>query len=421
MKVTRIIINLLSFLLILILQNYLIVHAIYTSLKQYLKVSERELPDLLANEEILIKGNRLLTPLLDESSFGGSYIDIKANKININIVDSSKKNDIMSNPVMEEYLNLLSFKKISNSLDKLNAALYELHNMAKRYNATNLTISNEYEFNKIVLYLNVNDYEKNKAFIDDAEKLYPNLLHIVIKAKNKISFNLSSSSFALKTRDIKNVIFGGDGLVTESGDQCTAGFWMRQDNFTFLVTAGHCARDATHTPDGNVRFYYYPSPPYLVGEMTYYEYEGVDRGFILVNNSDILVVPNIKNVGNDTYRELFIIGTVDIDTVGSHICIAGANSHVSCGKVTAINMVADIRGFGKFGGVINTDIVCQDGDSGGPAFQFKDRFPRYVYLAGILIAGEGNLSIIEPLNKLLDDDMIPVRYNPNLFDFDTPP
>ncbi|CAG8839957.1 22853_t:CDS:1, partial [Cetraspora pellucida] len=162
-----------------------------------------ELPGLLANEEILIKGNRLLTPLLDESSFGGSYIDIKANKININIVDSSKENDIMSNPVMEEYLNLLSFKKVSNSLDKLNTALNELHNMAKRYNATNLTLSNEYEFNKIIVYLNVNGYEKNKAFIDNAEKIYPNLLHIVNKAENKISFNLSSSSSALKTRDIE--------------------------------------------------------------------------------------------------------------------------------------------------------------------------------------------------------------------------
>ncbi|CAG8791610.1 23647_t:CDS:1, partial [Cetraspora pellucida] len=57
MKVTRIIINLLSLLLILILQNYLVDHAIYTPLKQYLKVPERELPGLLANEEILIKGN----------------------------------------------------------------------------------------------------------------------------------------------------------------------------------------------------------------------------------------------------------------------------------------------------------------------------------------------------------------------------
>ncbi|CAG8627173.1 16873_t:CDS:1, partial [Cetraspora pellucida] len=397
------------------------VHAIYTPLKQYLKVSERELPGLLANEEILIKGNRLLTPLLDESSFGGSYIDIKANKININIVDSSKKDDIMSKPVMKEYLNLLSFKKVSNSLDKLNTALNELHNMAKRYNATNLTLSNEYEFNKIFIYLNVNYHEKNKEFIDNAEKLYTNLLHIVIKAENKISFNLSSSSSALKTRDIENVIFGGDGLINEDGDQCTAGFWMRQDNFSFLVTAGHCAKDANHTPDGNVRFYSYPDPNFFVGEMTYYEHQEVDKGFILVDNPDILVIPNIKNVVNDTYRALFIIGTVDIDTVGSHICIAGAISHVSCGKVTAINAVSELIGFGKFQGVINTDIVSQSGDSGGPAFQFKDRFPQFVYLVGMLIAGDNVSSIIEPLNMLLDDDMIPVSYSPNLFDFDTPP
>ncbi|CAG8825907.1 10352_t:CDS:1, partial [Cetraspora pellucida] len=228
-------------------------------------------------------------------------------------------------------------------------------------------------------------------------------------------------SSALKTRDIEKVIFGGDILISEDGDQCTAGFWVRQDNFTYLVTAGHCALNNTHTPDGNVRFYHDTNPPYFVGEMTYYKYQEVDYGFILVDNPEILVIPNIKNVRNDTCRELFIIGTVDIDTINSHICIAGAFSYVSCGKVIAINTVVGIRGFGNFEGVIVTDIVSDIGDSGGPAFQFKDRFPRFVYLAGMLIAGDNNYSTIEPLNKILDDDMIPVRYNPILFDFDTPP
>ncbi|CAG8828011.1 22249_t:CDS:1, partial [Cetraspora pellucida] len=227
-------------------------------------------------------------------------------------------------------------------------------------------------------------------------------------------------SSALKTRDIEKVIFGGDLLVSEDGDHCTAGFWARQDDSNFLVTAGHCAKDNTHTPDGNVRFYHDTIPRYFVGEMTYYEYQEVDYGFILVDNPEILVIPNIKNV-NGAYRELFIIGTVDTVTVGSQICIAGAFSHVSCGNVTGINVSAELRDGGKLEGAINSTAIVQSGDSGGPAFQFKDRFPQFVYLAGIAIAGGENFSYIEPLNKILDDNMIPVSYNPILFDFDTPP
>ncbi|CAG8855502.1 13523_t:CDS:1, partial [Gigaspora margarita] len=82
---------------------------LYEPVAQYLNVSESEVPELLSNQKILTEGNRILTPLLNPSIFGGSYIDIKANKININILDMSQQGIITNNTAMKPYLNLLLF------------------------------------------------------------------------------------------------------------------------------------------------------------------------------------------------------------------------------------------------------------------------------------------------------------------------
>ncbi|CAG8837437.1 8470_t:CDS:2, partial [Racocetra persica] len=175
-------------------------------------------------------------------------------------------------------------------------------------------------------------------------------------------------------------------------------FWVKYDNSTFLTTAGHCAENATRTPDGIVRVYYLPwslnPTSYLIGEMGIYEYHEVDRGFISIDDNSTLVVPSIRNSDDAFYPQLHIIGTVDIDTEGSNICIAG---------------------------VIDTDIVTRGGDSGGPAFQLRKGVPPYVYLAGMLISGDNDSTIIEPLSMILSDGVMPVTFNPDLLDLDARP
>ncbi|RIB20064.1 hypothetical protein C2G38_1222226 [Gigaspora rosea] len=129
MKNIFLILNLLLF--SLILQSHLTACGLYEPLAQYLNVSESEVPELLSNQKILIEGNRNLIPLLNSTIFGGSYIDIKANKLNINIVDMSQQGIITNNPAMKPYLKLLSFVQVKNSFDQLNFTFNQLNILEK--------------------------------------------------------------------------------------------------------------------------------------------------------------------------------------------------------------------------------------------------------------------------------------------------
>lgn len=100
---------------------------------QLLNVPVNEVPELLAQEKILINGSSQLTQLLDKSIFCGSNIDIKANKIFINTIDMSKTGNITNNSTMKPYLNLLSFVQVKNSLAQLNFTFNEASKLADKY------------------------------------------------------------------------------------------------------------------------------------------------------------------------------------------------------------------------------------------------------------------------------------------------
>ncbi|CAG8688686.1 13584_t:CDS:2, partial [Racocetra fulgida] len=215
----------------------------YTPLTQFLNVPESKVPDLVAQQKTLIEGNRQLIPLLNGSIYGGSYIDLKENKIIINTIDLSKDDDIKNNIKMKPYRNILSFVKVKNSLMDLNSTFEKLSILAKQYDVKDLVISNEYKINNIVIYLNTKN-ESNKAFIDDAKKLNPKI----------IDFNQSTKEAEFNSNSLHN------SLTLES----------RQ-----IVTCGHCAAGGTKNPDGFIDFYYTPwndisrfSPESYIGPMT---------------------------------------------------------------------------------------------------------------------------------------------------------
>ncbi|CAG8769381.1 23493_t:CDS:2, partial [Racocetra persica] len=73
-----------------ILQNGSMVRAQLEPFAKLWGVENEKVPELLDREAKLIKIDGKLQPLLNNSYFGGTYIDVKANKININTVDQSK-------------------------------------------------------------------------------------------------------------------------------------------------------------------------------------------------------------------------------------------------------------------------------------------------------------------------------------------
>ncbi|RIB26109.1 hypothetical protein C2G38_2240956 [Gigaspora rosea] len=104
-------------------------------------VPNEEVPKLLDLEKILISIDSKLQPLLNGSYFGGTYIDIKAGKINVNTVDQSKVNEIRNK--MKNDQAFLNFIAANNTLSQLNSTFNQTFILAQQFNITNCIISIE--------------------------------------------------------------------------------------------------------------------------------------------------------------------------------------------------------------------------------------------------------------------------------------
>ncbi|CAG8851633.1 30596_t:CDS:1, partial [Racocetra persica] len=67
-----------------------IVRAQFEALAKFWGVTKNKVPELLNREAKLIMIDGKLQPLLNDSYFGGTYVNVKANEININTVNQSK-------------------------------------------------------------------------------------------------------------------------------------------------------------------------------------------------------------------------------------------------------------------------------------------------------------------------------------------
>ncbi|RIB23044.1 hypothetical protein C2G38_2033083 [Gigaspora rosea] len=350
MKYTCIICNLL--LLSLILQSHLIACDINNIIAQLLDVPVSEVPQLMAQQTILINGNRQLTQLLDETIFCGSNIDIKANKIFINIIDLTKNETITNNPKMNPYLNLLSFVQVNNSLAKLNSTFIEASKLAVQYNANNYKISIECQgqVNNVVISLNHADDERNNAFINSTKKLNPiPIVNYPEVQKNEGTVNLPVNK-PNKPRTILYRVLGGEGIYNIDRVGCSTGFWVRFRTLELLVTVGHCPGDTNQTDPDKLVYYHLPwGGTYdfrLIGSMIIRFLRPVDRGFIIRNSTRISATPLIINQFGLEYR---IAGTVLPDTEGAIVCKSGYTTEINCGTMFAI-----------YGNLIHADETSHD-------------------------------------------------------------
>ncbi|CAG8560658.1 3570_t:CDS:2 [Gigaspora margarita] len=319
-----------------------------------LGVQVDEVPQLMTQQTILINGNRQLTQLLDDSIFCGSNIDIKANKIFINIIDMTKNETIINNPKMKPYLNFLSFLQVNNSLATLNSTFIETSELADQYNATYNKISIECQgpVNNVVISLNHTDDETNAAFIDDTKKLNPiPIIYYPEIQKNEGTVNLPIKK-PMKSQDIVYRVLGGESIYNIDRVGCTAGFWVRFRTLELLVTAGHC-------PDFR-----------LIGSMIIRFTRPVDRGFIIRNSTHISATPFIINWFGQEYR---IAGIELPDTEGAIVCKSGYHSEVNCGTLFAIyGDLIHADGTSHDNVIIVEGMECVRGDSGGPAFTVNE-------------------------------------------------
>ncbi|CAG8564846.1 16678_t:CDS:2, partial [Racocetra fulgida] len=371
MKYTYIALNLLLF--SLLLQNNLIVYAkspIYSEVAQLFEIPESKFQKIADNEKPLTEGYNRLIPLLDKSSFCGSYLDLNGIQIIVYVVDTSKKQIITDNKEMKPYLKFLSFKQVKNSLEKLDSNVDELTKLAKQYKATNIAINKECEKNNIAISLNKNFRKLNKAFIEKAKELDPTPIIIEYDDEPKSHKPNPHNPSTLESRDIKTEILGGIGLT----DAKVTGETERTYYLTYLVTSGDCGRKKRKNTTEPVDFYYVP-----------------------------------WNEFNFDLPEGYIIGPMIQVFIGLRVCISGFRAGFTCGFIKDNNVVAFIDGV-RYDNMIITDLIGNFGDVGAPIFSVPNLLtfvfgPPRVYLVGMALAvATKGYNIVTPMHKVLKED-----------------
>ncbi|CAG8830941.1 17068_t:CDS:1, partial [Racocetra persica] len=202
-----------------IIQNDSMVKAQFEPLAKLWGVENKKVPELLDREAKLIMIDGKLQPLLNNLYFGGTYVDVKTNKININTVDLSKIEEVRNSSQIKEYKKYLRFKKATNSWSQLNSTFVQIDKLIQKFNIINSIISIEPEVNNVVIYLKDKNDPKNKEFIKSVKIFKPNIVYLSKKEKRKVVLNSFESSTLLEKRQINTIILGGDEIVNWFGSK----------------------------------------------------------------------------------------------------------------------------------------------------------------------------------------------------------
>ncbi|RIA99989.1 hypothetical protein C2G38_1399120 [Gigaspora rosea] len=376
--------------------NHSIIHAQYEPLAKYWGVPVEKVPELLAIEQNLIMVDGILKPRLDTSSFGGTYINAKENKVFINTLNSSMIPIVKSFPEIKPYIDLLSFLNATKSSYQLNTTFNELTILAQKLNAYNVEIGINPKFNNIVIYLNHKDDKVNKNFIDSAAKFNPIMQYSETYPTDSTPLE---SNIEKRKRLIEYRLLDGDGLHDRDGDTvCSVGLWVRDSNGQdYIMTAGHCDFASPRNPQGFVDFYqkgWYSLSTYnYIGPLEYFSYAPYDFGLIRYNSTNVTLTTLICNFDHQTiYPVLYVKNVGVVTSSGTSLCKSGETTHVTCGEVIALVTSAtfhypDSNHTDIKKDFFKTDIKCDSGDSGGTVFYYDALRIPYVLVAGTVIGG----------------------------------
>ncbi|RIB17106.1 hypothetical protein C2G38_2038017 [Gigaspora rosea] len=392
MQVIYILTKLLLF--IFSLQYFLIIYASQNEpLAKLWNINDDEILKYLEIEKRLTTADEILKQLLNDSNFSGTYINITMNLIFINTLNFSAADEIKNSPEMAPYKDLLSFKESRNSLAKLKHSFLWITKIANYHKPVNIVaIFLDMKLNNVVITLHHKYDRTNTVFLMSIKKYHPILEYS--GSSNSANSNIigPKSKYNVRTNDIH--ILAGDGLYNYAVYvTCSAGFWAKDNvNIVYIVTAGHC-----FSP-GN----YFLQPwnatvtNYIIGPMTNHKIGPLDFGLIHIVNKTIVPRPFIRNSNSKQNVELFIRDDIAVSSHGAHICKSGRTTHVTCGNVRAFGGMIIIKRYI----MTVSDTPSMAGDSGGPAFSYKDL--QYVSLFGISSSKAAKeITLFQPLNDIL--------------------
>ncbi|GAA4002179.1 S1 family peptidase [Streptomyces marokkonensis] len=147
------------------------------------------------------------------------------------------------------------------------------------------------------------------------------------------------------------LIQGGDAIYSNSG-RCSLGFNVRSSSGTqYFLTAGHCT-------DGAGTWYSNSGRTSVIGSTAGSSFPGNDYGIVRYSGS--VSRPGTAN-GVDITRAA-------TPSVGTTVLRDGSTTGTHSGRVTALNATVNYGGGDVVGGLIQTTVCAEPGDSGGSLY-----------------------------------------------------
>jgi streptogrisin B len=128
--------------------------------------------------------------------------------------------------------------------------------------------------------------------------------------------------------------------------RCSLGFNVVSGSTYYFLTAGHCGKVAK-------TWYTNSSHSTLIGATTGYTFPGSDYALVRYDNA------SLSHPGGYTAANAY---------VGENVKRTGSTSGTHGGTVTALNVTVHYSSGGTVGGLIQTTVCAEPGDSGGPLY-----------------------------------------------------
>ena len=151
--------------------------------------------------------------------------------------------------------------------------------------------------------------------------------------------------FARTTGVFRPLASAGDAIY---GDRyrCSLGFNVVKGGVHYFLTAGHCGKVASS-------WYTNSSLTTLIGPTINYSFPKNDYALVRYDNA------SLSHPGGFTAANAY---------VGESVKRTGSTTGTHSGTVTALNVTVRYQGGGTVGGLIQTTVCAEPGDSGGPMY-----------------------------------------------------
>lgn len=176
--------------------------------------------------------------------------------------------------------------------------------------------------------------------------------------------------------------------ILSTGGRCSAGFNVTNGSNDFILTAGHCG------PTGSTWFADNQAKQ-QVGQTVNSNFPGSDFSLVQYASGKAGVGADVVAIGNG--NGVRITGTGDA-AVGQKVFRSGSTSGLRDGEVTGLDATVNYPE-GTVGGLIETSVCAEPGDSGGP--MFSDGIALGITSGGSGDCTTGGTTFFQPVTKAL--------------------